>query len=55
MSELHADSAEMESTAKTTAAKPRRKSTAGKMPSTVEIEEFFSAAEKYQQQRFAEK
>ncbi|KAJ9705007.1 hypothetical protein PVL29_003179 [Vitis rotundifolia] len=55
VSELCADSAEMESPAKTTAAKPRRKSTAGKMPSTVEIEEFFSAAEKYQQQRFAEK
>ncbi|CAI9765565.1 unnamed protein product [Fraxinus pennsylvanica] len=33
----------------------RRKPTAGKMPSAAELEEFFSAAEKYEQKQFADK
>lgn len=55
MSELRADSAKMEAPEKTSAAKPRRKSPAVEIPSTAEIEEFFSAAEQRQQQLFAEK
>ena len=55
MSEVYADSAEMEPPAKSSAAKPRRKSPVMKMPSAAEIEEFFSAAEKYQEQRFSDK
>ncbi|CAA3001811.1 cyclin-dependent kinase inhibitor 7-like isoform X2 [Olea europaea subsp. europaea] len=33
----------------------RRKPAAGKIPSAAELEEFFSAAEKYEQKQFAEK
>ncbi|KAK3024509.1 hypothetical protein RJ639_043701 [Escallonia herrerae] len=36
-------------------ASPRQKPSGSKMPSTTEIEDFFSAAEKYEQKRFADK
>ncbi|KAK9286989.1 hypothetical protein L1049_015397 [Liquidambar formosana] len=55
LSEPCKDWDEMESAAKKSTVSQRRKPPAGKMPSTVEIEEFFSVAEKYEQKRFAEK
>ncbi|XP_059647771.1 cyclin-dependent kinase inhibitor 7 [Cornus florida] len=57
-SELCADSnEEMESSTSklSPASHRRRKQPTAKMPSTAEIEEFFSVAEKYEQKRFAQK
>ncbi|KAK9284134.1 hypothetical protein L1049_023301 [Liquidambar formosana] len=54
-SELRAESDELESTAKPSEANSRPRSTAEKMPSESEIEEFFSAAEMDLQIKFAEK
>uniref|UniRef100_A0A5B7C4V0 Cyclin-dependent kinase inhibitor n=1 Tax=Davidia involucrata TaxID=16924 RepID=A0A5B7C4V0_DAVIN len=54
-SELQAESDELESTARPTEANSRRRSSAEKMPSETELEEFFAAAEKDIQKRFTEK
>ncbi|KAL5982430.1 hypothetical protein ACLOJK_016501 [Asimina triloba] len=54
-SHLPSESDELESTASPRAGNSRRKPTAVKMPSEEEIEEFFAAAEKDENKRFAEK
>ncbi|KAL1809920.1 hypothetical protein ACET3Z_026910 [Daucus carota] len=55
LSELGEETGELESNSKTPAANSRRRSTAEKMPSDAEIEEFFAAAEKKIQKEFTEK
>ncbi|XP_057973161.1 cyclin-dependent kinase inhibitor 1-like isoform X2 [Malania oleifera] len=54
-SELRAESEDMESTARPSEGKFRPRSTAKKMPSESEIEEFFATAEKDLQKQFTEK
>lgn len=55
LSEAEADSGELESTARPPEPDSRRRSTAEKMPSEAEIEEFFAAAEKDLQKQFMDK
>lgn len=55
LSELGEATHELESNSKPPAANSRRRSTAEKMPSEAEIEEFFAAAEKKIQKEFTEK
>ncbi|KAI8029733.1 Cyclin-dependent kinase inhibitor 3 [Camellia lanceoleosa] len=54
-SELQAESGDLESTARPSEANSRRRSSAEKMPSETELEEFFAAAEKDIRKRFTEK
>ncbi|THG09631.1 cyclin-dependent kinase inhibitor 5-like isoform X1 [Camellia sinensis] len=54
-SELQAESGDLESTARPSEANSRRRSSAEKMPSETELEEFFAAAEKDIHKRFTEK
>uniref|UniRef100_A0A2N9H7J1 Cyclin-dependent kinase inhibitor n=1 Tax=Fagus sylvatica TaxID=28930 RepID=A0A2N9H7J1_FAGSY len=54
-SELRAEPDDLESTARPTEANSRPRSTVEKMPTESELEEFFAAAEKDVQKRFAEK
>ncbi|KAF1001690.1 cyclin-dependent kinase inhibitor 6-like [Apium graveolens] len=55
LSELGEETGALESNSKPPAANSRRRSTAQKMPSEAEIEEFFAAAEKKIQKEFTEK
>lgn len=55
LSELVAETGELESTAKPSEANSRRQSTAEKMPSEAEVEEFFAVAEKDLQKQFMDK
>nr|DAD41230.1 TPA_asm: hypothetical protein HUJ06_015553 [Nelumbo nucifera] len=54
-SEHCAESDDLESTARPMDANSRHRSTVRKMPTDAEIDEFFSAAEKLEQKRFADK
>ncbi|XP_052205312.1 cyclin-dependent kinase inhibitor 7-like [Diospyros lotus] len=54
-SEVQVESGDLESTARPSEANSRRRSSAAKMPSEIELEEFFAAAEKDLQKRFREK
>lgn len=54
-SEIQEESGELESTARPTEANAHRRSLAGAMPSEIELEEFFVAAEKKLQKKFTEK
>ncbi|XP_073057889.1 cyclin-dependent kinase inhibitor 6-like isoform X1 [Primulina eburnea] len=53
--EVQAESGELESTARPLESNSRRPSTAEKMPSGYELEEFFAAAEKNLQKKFIDK
>ena len=54
-SELQAEPENLDSTSKPSEANSRRRSTVEKMPTEAELEEFFAAAEKKLQKKFAEK
>ncbi|MFQ6662496.1 hypothetical protein Gotur_030325 [Gossypium turneri] len=54
-SELRAEPEALDSTSRQSEANSRRRSTAEKMPTEAELEEFFAAAEKKVKQQFAEK
>lgn len=53
--EVQTESGELESTARPRQSNSRRCSTAEKMPTTAELEEFFVAAEKNLQEQFIDK
>ena len=54
-SQLRAEPEDLDSTSRTSEANSRRRSTVEKMPTEAELEDFFAAAEKKLQKRFAEK